>query len=149
MTDVLFYHLEAHPLERVLPTLLERCRERQWRVVVEAGSEERRDALDQHLWTYRDDSFLPHGSERDDDPPLQPIYLTTGQENPNGATVRFFVDRAAPGDLTGYDRAVVLFDGNDADALADARRHWKDLKAAGHQPTYWQQDPDGRWLKKA
>ena len=62
MTEILFYHLHRQPLERVLPTLLERSLERGWRVVVQASSEERVEALDAHLWTFRDDSFLPHGT---------------------------------------------------------------------------------------
>jgi DNA polymerase III subunit chi len=41
----------------VLPELLEKCLERQWRAVVQLGSDERRDALDAHLWTYRDDGI--------------------------------------------------------------------------------------------
>ena len=76
MTEVLFYHLHRQPLERVLPTLLERSLERGWRVVVQAASEERVEALDAHLWTYRDDSFLPHGTAREAEAREQPILLT-------------------------------------------------------------------------
>ena len=92
MTEVLFYHLQRQPLERVLPQLLERSVERGWRVVVQAGSEERVEALDAHLWTYRDDSFLPHGTAAAGEPAAQPILLTTAEHNPNGATVRFLLD---------------------------------------------------------
>jgi DNA polymerase-3 subunit chi len=149
MTEVLFYHLETQPLERVLPTLLERCQERGWRVCVQTGSEERRDALDQHLWTYLDNSFLPHGTARDGDPTTQPIYLTAEPENPNAATVRFLVDRAEPPDIAGYERAVFIFDGNDPEALAEARQRWKTVKATGHTLSYWQQEGGGKWVKKA
>jgi len=65
MTEILFYHLQRHPLERVLPALVEKSLERGWRVVVQAASEERVEALDAHLWIFRDDSFLPHGTWRD------------------------------------------------------------------------------------
>ena len=37
MTEVLFYHLQSQPLERVLPELLEKCLERKWRAVVQVG----------------------------------------------------------------------------------------------------------------
>lgn len=149
MTEVWFYHLRDQPLEKVLPTLLERSLQRGWTVVVQSGSEERRDALDALLWTYADDSFLPHGTRRDGDPAAQPIYLTAEGDDPNGAAVRFLVDRAEPPDLAGYRRAVFVFDGADAEALQDARRRWRDAKAAGHDVTYWQQDERGRWVKKA
>ncbi|MDR3373855.1 MAG: DNA polymerase III subunit chi [Ancalomicrobiaceae bacterium] len=149
MTEVLFYHLEAHPLERVLPVLVERCLERGWRAVIQAGSDERRDALDQLLWTFSDAAFLPHGTSRDGFTAEQPVYLTAEGDNPNGSTVRFLVDRAEPGELGTYQRAVLIFDGNDADALADARRYWKQFKAAGLDLSYWKQDAGGRWQKKA
>lgn len=149
MTEVRFYHLERRPLEAVLPSLLEKCLERDWKAVVQVGSAERLAALDGHLWTYRKDSFLPHGTAADGDATMQPIYLTTGPENPNGARVRFLVDRADPPDLAGYMRAVFVFDGRDAEALAEAREHWKKAKAAGHETSYWQISDAGRWERKA
>lgn len=147
MTEVLFYHLERQPLEKVLPQLLERCVERGWRTVVQTGSVERRDALDAQLWTYADDSFLPHGTAQDGPGERQPIYLTAETDNPNGATVRFLVDRAEPPDFSGYERIVYLFDGADEEARDEARRRWKDAKAAGHAVTYWRQGASGRWEK--
>jgi len=149
MTDVLFYHLTRQPLEQVLPGLLETCLQRDWRVVVQTGSRERRDGLDSLLWTYREDSFLPHGTAADGHEAEQPIFLTDGPDNPNAAHVRFLVDRAAPPDLSPYERGVFLFDDSDPDAVAEARGHWKALKAAGHALTYWQQSESGRWEKKA
>ena len=149
MTEVLFYHLERAPLEDVLPGLLEKCLERSWRVVVQAGSEERVAALDAHLWTYRDEAFLPHGTAKDGNPAAQPIWLTGGSDTPNGAKVRFLVDGAAGEDFAAYDRIVYLFDGRDAEALTQARGAWTAAKAAGHAATYWQQSESGRWEKKA
>ena len=150
MTEVLFYHLEHQPLERVLPSLVERTLERGWRAVVQAGSEERIEALDTLLWTYREESFLPHGTKRDGDPDLQPVYLTTSEDNPNGATVRFLVDGVPiPTDAGDYDRVVLLFDGEDEDAVAAARVRWGEAKVQGFAVTYWQPDEQGRWVKKA
>ena len=149
MTEVLFYHLEHQPLERVLPSLAERTLERGWRAVVQAGSEERVEALDTLLWTYREDSFLPHGTRRDGNSAAQPIFLTSNDDNPNGAGVRFLVDGAETSELSSYDRVVYLFDGRDAAAVAKAREHWKAAKNAGCEVTYWQQSNEGRWEKKA
>ncbi len=95
MTEVLFYHLQNMSVENVLPSLLEKSLERGWRVVVQATSQERADALDAHLWTYRDDSFLPHATWRAGDAQDQPIILATEEGNPNGANVRFLIDNAA------------------------------------------------------
>jgi DNA polymerase-3 subunit chi len=149
MTEVLFYHLTESTLEDSLPGLLERSIERGWRVVVQTGTEDRRDALDTHLWTFRDDAFLAHATDREPHPAEQPILLTTGEGNPNDAKIRFLVDGAAPPDLTAYERAVFLFDGHDAGQVEAAREHWKTLKGAGHAVTYWQQTADRRWERKA
>ncbi len=149
MAEVFFYHLQNQPLERVLPVLLGKCLERGWKVVVQADSPERVRALDEALWTFADDSFLPHGTEADGATETQPILLTTDDINPAGAEVRVLVDSAPSGDLSAYARALVLFDGNNDEAVAYERERWKVLKAAGHQVTYWQQDEAGRWAKKA
>jgi DNA polymerase-3 subunit chi len=149
MTEVLFYHLQDVTLENVLPPLLEKSIERGWRVVVQSTSEERTAALDSHLWTYREDSFLPHATARVADAADHPIVLMVEEGNPNRANVRFLVDNAPmPADSDTYDRIVLLFNGDDADALAAARHAWTDCKARGFDVTYWQADERGRWQKR-
>ena len=149
MSEILFYHLTEKRLEDVLPGLLEKCRERQWNVVVQATTPERIQALDAHLWSWRDDAFLPHGATRDGTESEQPIWLTNEQDNPNNATIRFMVEGATPPDLSTYQRGVYIFDGHNADDIATARHRWKCEKADGHDVTYWQQNNRGGWDKKA
>ncbi len=150
MTEILFYHLQGQKLEGVLTPLLEKSLERGWKVVVQGASEERIDALDAHLWTYRDDGFLPHGTWREPDAVAQPVLLTLNDGNPNAADVRFLIEGAAvPEDAGGYQRIVLVFDGDDDDAVAAARAQWTDAKAKGFVATYWQPDENGRWVKKA
>ena len=150
MTEILFYHLQGQTPERVLPALLEKSIERGWRVVVQAASEERVEALDAHLWTFRDDAFLPHGTWREAEGREQPVLLTVNDDNPNGATVRFLLDGAPmPEDAAAYQRIVLLFDGDDPDAVAAARARWSEAKTRGFEATYWQPDEQGRWQRKA
>ena len=150
MTEILFYQLKGQTLEQVLPPLLQKSLERGWRVVVQASSEERIDALDAHLWTFRDDAFLPHGTWRDAEAAQQPILLAASEDNPNGAAVRFLVEGAGmPGDASAYDRIVVVFDGEDPDALDSARQLWGKTKSDGFAVTYWRIDENGRWARQA
>lgn len=150
MTEAWFYHLQRQPLERVLPLLLERTLARGWKAVVQAGGEERLAALDDHLWTFSEESFLPHVTDREPDAAGNPIVLTLSGDNPNGAQVRFLVDGAGlPDETGGYERLLLIFDGNDEEALARARDDWKCAKEAGLTASYWQQDEAGRWEKKA
>lgn len=146
--EVWFYHLQRQSLDAALPLMLEKALARGWRAVVQGSSEERIAALDQHLWTYADDSFLAHGRREDGDGDLQPVYLTTGEENPNGAQLRIFIEGADPASALkafAYERAAAMFDGNDEDELASARKKWKALKAQGFETSYWRQDDAGRW----
>jgi DNA polymerase-3 subunit chi len=148
MTEILFYHLRGQSIEAVLPPLLEKSLERGWRVVVQAASEERVEALDAHLWNFRDDSFLPHATWRDPDASRQPVLLTINEDNPNGAGVRFLLDGApVPADAAAYQRIVLVFDGTDPDAVESARARWADAKQNGFEVTYWQPDERGRWQK--
>jgi len=150
MTEILFYHLQGQKLEGVLTPLLEKSLERGWKAIVQGASEERIEALDAHLWTYRDDGFLPHGTWREADAAAQPVLLTVNDGNPNAANVRFLIDGApVPADAGAYARIVLVFDGEDEDAAAAARAYWADAKTKGFEATYWQPDEQGRWAKKA
>jgi DNA polymerase III subunit chi len=150
MTEILFYQLKGQTPEQVLPALLQKSLERGWRVVIQGSSEERLDALDAHLWTWRDESFLPHGTWREADAAQQPILLTPYEDNPNGAGVRFLIEGAAmPEEPAAYQRVVLLFDGEDIDAVEAARARWTKLKSAGFEVTFWQADDKGGWRRQA
>jgi DNA polymerase-3 subunit chi len=147
MAELWFYHLERSELERALPPLLDKCLQRGWRALVRAGSQERIEALDDALWTWRDESFIPHA--REGEPARQPVWLTTEGGNPNGAQALFLVDGAEPGDLSGFERACLVFDGRDEAALESARSRWKPAKEAGIVASYWRESAAGKWEKQA
>ena len=74
----------------------------------------------------------------------QPVLLTVNDDNPNGAAVRFLIDGApVPADAEAYERIVLIFDGEDPDAVAVARERWSEGKAKGFDVTYWQTDEQG------
>jgi DNA polymerase-3 subunit chi len=152
--DVYFYHLESRPLEDALPELLERTLARGWRAAVRPGSEERAAALDAHLWSYREESFLPHGLEGELHAAEQPVLISLRARAANAPQALFLVDGAEPGDwdalkTQGLERVVLMFDGRDAGAVAAARAQWKAVKSAGLEAQYWQQSSSGKWEKKA
>lgn len=151
MVETLFYHLERRALEDVLPGLVEKSLGRGWRAAIKTDSSERSDALDTLLWTYDDQSFLPHAQQGDGDPAAQPVLISVEEGNPNSAQIVFYVGGARPADwggLSGLARVVLLFDGRYEGALADARAAWKDAKAAGHDVTYWKETPAGKFEKQ-
>ena len=120
-----------------------------YRAVVLAGSSERVEALSDRLWTYEPESWLPHGSAKDGDAALQPIWLTATDENPNAATILVMCDGAQSGAVAGFARCLDLFDGNDDEAVQAARERWKLWKAEGFELVYYQQTERGGWEEKA
>lgn len=149
MSEFRFLHLERRRIDQALPDILEEALAVGWRVVVQAASEERVEALAERLWTYSDESFLPHGSARDGEAETQPIYLTAGGDNPNGARMRVLLSGVPAAAFAGgdYERVALLFDGRDEEAVAEARREWTAVKAAGATLSYWRESEDGGWAR--
>lgn len=150
MAEILFYHLTHSSLEQNLPDLLEKTLARGWRALVRFGSASGLAALDDRLWTWRDDAFLPHGTEASAHAAREPVYLTLGPENPNAADVLMLVDgaRAPVAEMAAFTRACLIFDGADATVVEAARRDWRAVRDAGLTAVYWAQE-DGRWTRKA
>ena len=144
-----FYHLESQPLQAVLPVLVEKTLARGWRALLRFSTSERLETIDSALWTYRDESFLPHGSARDGHTDRQPALLTLDDANPNGAAVLFLLEAAEEREPERFSRVIRLFDGADEEAKALARAEWKRAKAEGFEVSYWRQDPGGAWKKSA
>ena len=152
MAETLFYHLERRSLDEVLPGLVEKSRQRGWKALIRADTADRADAIDTLLWTYDDQSFLPHAQMGDGDASRQPVLITVEEGNPNKAEILFCVGGAQPDwsdeKLSHLARIVLLFDGRDSAALAAARQSWKEARDAGHDVTYWKESPSGKFEKQ-
>ena len=151
MSRVDFYHLQKQTLEQVLPKLLTKAYASGKHVVVKIGTPERVEFINTELWTYSDESFLPHGSKKDGFAAQQPIWLTSEDENPNEAAFLFLVDGAetTEDNISKYERVFNIFDGNSEIALQQSRDLWKRFKSAGNEVYYWQQNETGSWEQKA
>jgi DNA polymerase-3 subunit chi len=153
MAEFRFYHLERRRLDSALPEILEGALAEDARAVVQVASTEQVEALNERLWTYSDESFLPHGAARDGEPDAQPVYLTESEDNPNGATLRVLLSGVDAKPFAGtpagraYQRIILLFDGRDEVARAEARRQWSLVKTAGDPLSYWREGDDGGWEK--
>ncbi len=149
MVEVSFYHLQAQPLEQALPKLLAKVFERGLTALIRVREADMADYLNNLLWTYRPDSFLPHGTDEDKSPEEQPILISNSMDqNLNDASVLVLLQDADASDLENYDRCLYMFDGNDQSSLSLARARWKTFKDQGCTVTYWQQTDTG-WQQKA
>ena len=148
--EVWFYHLERTGLDEALPALLEKTLARGWKALVRCAGADRLEHLNGWLWTYRDESFLPHGTADAPHADVQPVLLSRSADNANGAQALFLIDGAdAPEDLAGFERCIILFDGRDEAATAAARARWREVKDGGHSASYWRQSEEGAWRKQA
>ncbi len=145
--EVWFYHLERAGLEDVLPDLLEKTLARGWKALVWSRDPERLARLDERLWTWRDDSFLPHGLAHEPLAERQPILLSVTLEPVNGAAALFVID-GDPGDLARFERSVIVFDGRDEEELAQARILWTRYRGQGHETQYWRQNETRGWTRQ-
>jgi DNA polymerase-3 subunit chi len=153
MSEVLFYHLERRTLDDVLPGLVEKTLDRGWRALIRTESADRAQAIDNLLWTYSEESFLPHAQAGDGDPKRQPVLVTVEEGNANDANVLFLVGGAAPpawssDEASALARIVLMFDGRDTEAVSGARAAWRAAKEASHEVTYWKESPSGKWEKQ-
>ncbi|MCC7305299.1 MAG: DNA polymerase III subunit chi [Alphaproteobacteria bacterium] len=147
MTEIRFYHLERQNLEQVLPSLLTRALESGRRVVVKTADDKEAERLAEYLWVHDPGSFIPHGTKKDGSKDRQPVWLTSSDENPNGAEVLILTQGAETAMQKEFSLCCEMLDGKNAQAVADARTRWKNYKEEGFDLTYWQQGAKG-WEKK-
>lgn len=142
-----FYHLTAHPLERVLPKIAEKVVAGGGRLLIVAAEAARRDALDKLLWSHAPDSFLPHAQVGAGDDAAQPVLIGGEVVAGNGARNIAIADARWRDAALGFDRAFHFFDD---DAIGEARAAWRALADKPDvERRYWKQDDSGRWEQAA
>ena len=146
-TEVSFYQLTTHPLEKVLPKILEKVYESKMKALVLADSQERKEFLNSLLWTYSPGSFLPHGMEGGilTDAEDTPIWIALEADNRNNANVLVLTGGVSHNDLAGFARCVDIFDGNDASAVSSALERRAKYQSSGHKVIFWKQSLQGTW----
>ena len=149
MTEIRFYHLQKQTLDQALPQILTKALSMGHKIVVKLDSQQSVERMNQNLWTFRPDSFLPHGSQKDGHGEKQPVWLTADNDNPNDAKVIMTGAGALPESPENYDLCCEFLDGFDDEAVKAARSRWKSYKESGFEVTYWQQDEKGAWSTKA
>lgn len=148
MTEIRFYHLQKQTLDQALPLILDKSFGAGHKTVVHLSDEKEVERINGLLWTYSPHKFLPHGSKKNGHADKQPIWLTHKDENPNEANVLILTQNAQTEYMDSYSLCCEMLDGRNDEAVAEARKHWKEYQAAGHDVTYWFQNEQGGWAKK-
>lgn len=146
-TEVSIYQLTTHPVEKVLPKILEKVYSSGLRALVITDTAENMQTLNAALWTYSPGAFLPHGMEgqKSFEPQENPIWISLEAQNKNEANVLVLTNNQQVDQLSGYTRCVDIFDGNDLVALAAAQQRCRKYQEQGHPVTYWKQTINGNW----
>ena len=145
-----FYHLRISSLENVLPVLAEKVFSGGNRLLIKLSEEAQADHINSLLWTFKADSWLPHGMVKDGHVAQQPVLISLDGQNLNNADMLMLVDYASADDLAGYKRCFFIFDGHNNTVVEKARLFWKSVVSIpGNEAHYWAQNEEGKWEEKA
>ncbi|MBI5446383.1 MAG: DNA polymerase III subunit chi [Deltaproteobacteria bacterium] len=136
MAGIDFYEVKGPRWELAVCERVEALYEAGERVYVRAPSEALARALDDLLWTFREDSFVPHrlwGGEGD---LPDPVAVGWRRGNPNGATCLVLAGAGEPEELSGFAQAFDFVPVSDPELTAGARERYRAFRAAGHQVTF-------------
>jgi DNA polymerase-3 subunit chi len=136
MTRIDFYSLtEDSGGDRLLLTcrLVQRARGEGLRVYIETADAPTARQLDRLLWTFRDESFLPHGLVGETDPDLTPILIGIAEEmTPQSAgQVLINLGLVVPAALDRFERLLEPID-LDPEVRAAGRRRYAHYKSLGY-----------------
>ena len=149
MTTIRFYHLQTQSLDDALPAILTKAFQGGHKILVRMRDDKEVERMNKHLWAFKPDAFLPHGSSKNGNAEHQPIWLTSKPENNNKANVLILTQGMSDDDMDSYDLCCEMLNGHDSVAVDTARTRWKEYQAKGFDVTYWFQTENGGWEKKA
>ena len=132
MTEILFVEVTANRLEFRVCELAEGIYVRGERLQILAPDSGQASRLDDLLWTFRPDSFIPHGlmEPAGGNPPL-PVVITTREEPVSGIEHLLMLEFASPEFLRSFAEAIHLVVVDDRDRREASRRYWVQLREAG------------------
>ena len=145
-TKALFYQALS-PLH-TLPRLLETLYREGIKCLVYTPPLHQRDEINGLLWTYRADSFLPHGRCSDPYAEAQPILVSHQCVPRNGATACLMLNGNGPENLSVFHAYYYLFQAGHEASTQGSRTHWRRHQEAGHTLSLHRQDEKG-WTQVA
>ncbi len=147
-TEIRFYHLLRQSVDQAAPMLIDKAMATGKKMQVLVPDARQVQHFSQLLWGQEGTSFIAHGTEKGDQDSVYPLWISSDIDNVNDAKIVISLNGATLSDEGSYDLCCYVFDGNDGDALQDARQRWKSYKESDFTLTYWQQGDSG-WEKKA
>jgi len=142
--DVRFYELSNTPLEKALPQLLYKIYDSlETSMLLLFGEEGQVQVFNNLLWTFSSNKFLPHGIESDGAGNIEPLLLTTKEENLNKANILVSTKLPANEEFSAsFSRKIYMFPKEQNEQFISK---FQQLRNNQENATYWQQDASGKW----
>ena len=144
MSKISFYQVMNGEVVKFSCQLLEKCFQNKIKTFVQLVDELAVTTLDRTLWTFAQKSFIPHATDKDPMPLMQPIYISSSDKCPIDAKglMLIGVDRL---DVKDFDRVMVMLDGTLVDEIKRAEALMASFKNLGHEVEYYLQNSKGTW----
>ena len=150
MTQIIFYSTAPLQVEKTLFALLEKSLEKGNKSLLLFKDKEKCLSINEQLWTYKQNSFLPHISEDDQiyDNIDVPVYLSTKNENPFKAELLFSIDGFLPDNIDHFERVIIIIDVNDELLNEKYKNYYLDINKNFKDIVFYKSDDNGKWIEK-
>ncbi|GAB4276981.1 MAG: DNA polymerase III subunit chi [Deferrisomatales bacterium] len=136
MSIVAFHEVKGPRWELALCRLVEAAYGRGERLYLWADSEAAARRLDDLLWTFRDEAFVPHGLWQGEARLEEPVAVGWQAGNPNGATCLVLARDAAPEEVAGFPRVLDLAPVDVPELRQAARARYRAFRDAGFDVSF-------------
>jgi len=132
MTEVIFVEVTASRMEIRACEIAEHTYAQGKRLQINAIDEEQAARLDDLLWTYKPDNFVPHGLWKSmDNESAQPVVITTRKERVPEIASLLTMDYCPVEMVQQFSKVIHVVLADNQERLEASRRYWTLLKDAG------------------
>ncbi|WP_058533250.1 DNA polymerase III subunit chi [Legionella saoudiensis] len=128
-----FYLLESdqdHARWLIACRLLEKAYHRGHRVYVYCNNQQDAELIDELLWTFKEDSFIPHNLQGEGPEPPPPIQIGYGQEPRGFNDILLNLSTQIPAFYTKFKRVMELVSNREIEK-EQSRIHYREYRAKG------------------
>lgn len=128
-TDIVFIVLNSAVKSRIVCDLTEKCYINKKRIAIFSNSEEECKKYDALLWTWKQQSFVPHKClDVLSDPHIEPIIITTNIESPADYDTVLLIDPLPVESVKKFSTAIDFAEKYDSQGIELSRQRYKQYK---------------------
>ena len=134
-----FYKSSHRDVVRDIAWLTESIFKKNNRIVIFCTDQETAEVVDDFIWSYRDDSFIPHSIKKHRETSLDPILVTTDLDGSYEHNVLLALNGVLikEKDWQRFAKVYYFFDDQDSREKENARAMWKSFSSLAVNCKYW------------